>query len=174
MKNNEPKTISLSKSFSIFMIAGIQFYVVIKIIVPWLSKCLNTTEYIVWMFAGTFLLFIPIFSTAILLLKRDGYAMDFKTIKSALNLHKLSKKTIYDHNRFNNCMIIMLYHHSFTYEFFEDFYSRKSIQYFTHCSISFIWKWAMVCSFSACILFLQLCRGRNTMARIHFTKTVKF
>lgn len=92
MKNNEPKTISLSKSFSIFMIAGIQFYVVIKIIVPWLSKCLNTTEYIVWMFAGTFLLFIPIFSTAILLLKRDGYAMDFKTIKSALNLHKLSKK----------------------------------------------------------------------------------
>lgn len=92
MKNNEPKTISLSKSFSIFMIAGIQFYVVIKIIVPWLSHCLNTTEYIVWMFAGTFLLFIPIFSIALLLLKKDGYVMNFKTIQSALYLHKLSKK----------------------------------------------------------------------------------
>lgn len=92
MKNNEPETISLPKSFCIFMIAGIQFYVVIKIIVPWLSRCLNTTEYIVWMFAGTFLLFIPIFSTALLLLKKDGYAMDHKTIKRALNLHKLSKK----------------------------------------------------------------------------------
>ena len=33
MKNNEPETISLPKSFCIFMIAGIQFYVVIKIIV---------------------------------------------------------------------------------------------------------------------------------------------
>ena len=119
MKNNEPETISLPKSFCIFMIAGIQFYVVIKIIVPWLSRCLNTTEYIVWMFAGTFLLFIPIFSTALLLLKKDGYAMDHKTIKQ--------KRLSMDYNRFNNCRIIMLYHYSFIYGFLELFYSRKSI-----------------------------------------------
>lgn len=36
--------------------------------------------------------FIPIFSTAFILLKKDGYAMNFKTIQSALYLHKLSKK----------------------------------------------------------------------------------
>lgn len=94
MKKGDSKTISLSKSFIIFLIAGIQFYIVIKLIVPWLSYLLDTTEYIVWMFAGTFLLFVPIFSTALLLLKKDGYAMDFKTIMNELNLRKLRGKDI--------------------------------------------------------------------------------
>lgn len=94
MKKGDSKTISLSKSFIIFLIAGIQFYIVIKLIVPWLSYLLDTTEYIVWMFAGTFLLFAPIFSTALLLLKKDGYAMDFKTIMNELNLRKLRGKDI--------------------------------------------------------------------------------
>lgn len=92
--NKSVKPISFFKSFLIFAIAGIAFYVVIKLIVPWLSSFFNATEYIVWMFAGTFLLFLPLFITTLILLKKDGYELKLITVMRALNLKKIEKKDL--------------------------------------------------------------------------------
>lgn len=86
IKGEGGKSISLLKSFLIFAMAGIEFYIVIKVIVPLLSNIIGTTEYIVWMFAGTFLLFMPLFFTTLFLLKRDGYEMKANVIMPELNL----------------------------------------------------------------------------------------
>lgn len=88
------KPISFFKSFSIFAAAGILFYVVIKILVPWIAGVTGENEYIVWMFAGTFTLFLPLFITTALLLKADGCKMNLRDIARALNLKPITKKDI--------------------------------------------------------------------------------
>jgi CAAX amino terminal protease family. len=86
------KPISLVKSFLIFFAAGILFYVTIKIFVPAISAATGQTEYIVWMFTGSFVLFLPLFITTFILLKKDGCRMQPRDIARALNLKPLHKK----------------------------------------------------------------------------------
>lgn len=88
------KPISLVKSFMIFLSAGFLFYCVIKILVPWISEISGATEYIVWMFTGTLVLFLPLFITTFCLLKRDGYQMNIREVTKALNLKRITKKDV--------------------------------------------------------------------------------
>lgn len=88
------KPISLFKSFMIFFLAGLLFYIVIKILVPAISFATGQTEYIVWMFTGSFVLFLPLFVTTLCLLKKDGCKMDPRELAKALNLKPLHKKDI--------------------------------------------------------------------------------
>ena len=88
----EMKPISLLKSFLIFLLAGMLFYIVLKILVPAISAATGQTEYIVWMFAGSVLLFLPLFLTTFCLLKKDGCKMEPREIAKALNLKPLHKK----------------------------------------------------------------------------------
>lgn len=90
----EVKPISLFKSFMIFFIAGILFYITIKILVPAISASTGQTEYIVWMFTGSFVLFLSLFVTTLCLLKKDGCTMRLHDIARALNLKPLHKKDI--------------------------------------------------------------------------------
>ena len=90
----EMKPIALLKSFFVFAAAGILFYIVIKILVPWIAAVTGGTEYIVWMFAGTLLLFLPLFITTLCLLKADGCKMNLHDIMKALNLKRIAKKDI--------------------------------------------------------------------------------
>ena len=88
------KTLSLFKSFMIFFLAGLLFYIVIKILVPAISSATGQTEYIVWMFSGSFVLFLPLFLTTFCLLKKDGCKMELRELAKALNLKPLHKKDI--------------------------------------------------------------------------------
>ena len=93
-KEYEVKPISLLKSLIIFAAAGLLFYVTIKLLVPWLAGLTGSTEYIVWMFAGSFVLFLPLFITTFLLLRADGCKMDFHHISSALNFKRITKNDV--------------------------------------------------------------------------------
>jgi membrane protease YdiL (CAAX protease family) len=90
----EAKPISLLKSFLIFLLAGMLFYITIKILVPAISAAIGQAEYIVWMFTGSLLLFLPLFLTTFCLLKKDGCKMELREIAKALNLKLLHKKDI--------------------------------------------------------------------------------
>lgn len=88
------KPISLLKSFTIFATAGILFYIVIKILVPWITDVTGESEYIIWMFTGTFVLFLPLFIATLYLLKADGCKMNIHDIMKALNLKRITKYDI--------------------------------------------------------------------------------
>lgn len=88
------KPISLLKSFIIFFAAGIFFYITIKLLVPVISAATGQTEYIVWLFTGSFVLFLPLFITTFYLLKKDGCSMRVRDIARALNLKPLHIKDI--------------------------------------------------------------------------------
>lgn len=90
----EVKPISFFRSFMIFFIAGILFYITIKILVPVISASTGQTEYIVWMFTGSFVLFLSLFIITFCLLKKDGCTMRLYDIAKALNLKPLHKRDI--------------------------------------------------------------------------------
>jgi CAAX amino terminal protease family. len=90
----EVKPISLFKSFMIFFVAGILFFITLKILVPVISAASGQTEYIVWMFTGSFVLFLALFVTTICLLKKDGCKMQLRDMAKALNLKRLHKKDV--------------------------------------------------------------------------------
>ncbi|MDP4152772.1 MAG: CPBP family intramembrane metalloprotease [Bacillota bacterium] len=88
------KPISFIKSFLIFALFGVWFYIVIKLLVPSIAASTGATEYIVWMFTGSFVLFLPMFAVTWFLLKKEGCKMDLRSITERLNFRKLTKKDI--------------------------------------------------------------------------------
>lgn len=86
----ELKPIGLLYSILLFLIPGIVFYLNINYLVPYLTKLLGWTPYLVWIITGTLFLFLPLFLLAFILLKRDGYSLDWTTIKERLMLKRIS------------------------------------------------------------------------------------
>jgi len=90
----EIKPMKIIPSIVLFLIPGIAFYININVLVPFITNITNWNSYIIWMFTGTFLLFGPLFALTFTLLKRDGYKLDFKTIKNRLRLRKTTSTDI--------------------------------------------------------------------------------
>jgi membrane protease YdiL (CAAX protease family) len=93
-QTNKLKPIKLIPSVLLFLIPGIAFYVNINILVPFIADITNWNSYIIWMFTGTFFLFGLLFVLTFILLKIDGYTLDWQTIKKRLRLRKLTLKDL--------------------------------------------------------------------------------
>lgn len=91
---NEIKPISFLSSVLLFLIPGFVFYAVIGYVVPFVSDITGMTNYLVWLFAGTLLLFGPLFFLTLLLLKKDGFELNLPTIRQRLLLKRISLKDI--------------------------------------------------------------------------------
>jgi membrane protease YdiL (CAAX protease family) len=88
------KSIKLWKAFVLFAGAGIIFYIIIRILVPYLSKVSCIHPLILWSVLGCFLLFLPLFLLSLLMLKQEGYAITLSTISQRFRLKTLTKKDI--------------------------------------------------------------------------------
>jgi len=88
----ELKPIKFIPSVLLFLIPGIAFYININILVPFISNLTNSNSYIIWMFTGTFFLFGLLFTLTFILLKLDGYKLDWQTIKDRLRLRRITLK----------------------------------------------------------------------------------
>ena len=84
------KPIRIIPAFLLFLIPGLVFYLILHCLVPFLAGLLHANSYVVWMFAGSFLLFGPLIAMTLILLKRDGYALNLKTIGERLRLKKIN------------------------------------------------------------------------------------
>ena len=90
----EIKPISLVYSILLFLIPGIVFYFNINFLVPFLAKISGWTPYLVWIMTGTLFLFLPLFLLTFLLLKKDGFTLDWSTIKDRLMLKRINIQDI--------------------------------------------------------------------------------
>jgi membrane protease YdiL (CAAX protease family) len=90
----ELKPIKLIPSIFLFLIPGIAFYLNINILVPFIAGITNWNSYIIWMLTGTFFLFGLLFTLTFILLKIDGYTLDWQTIKKRLRLRRLTLKDL--------------------------------------------------------------------------------
>ncbi len=90
----ETKPIGLVYSLLLFLIPGIVFYLNINFLVPYITKISGWTPYVVWIMTGTLFLFLPLFILTFILLKIDGFALNWSTIKDRLMLRKITIKDI--------------------------------------------------------------------------------
>jgi membrane protease YdiL (CAAX protease family) len=88
------KPIGIIPSFLLFLLPGIAFYFNINVVAPFLSTVFHENPYVLWMFTGTFLLFGPLFALTFILLKRDGFKLDWRTIKERLRLRRITLRDI--------------------------------------------------------------------------------
>ena len=86
----ETKPIGLIYSILLFLIPGIVFYLNINFLVPYLAKISDWNPYVVWVMTGTLFLFFPLFLLTFILLKKDGFNLDWLTIKERLMLKKIT------------------------------------------------------------------------------------
>jgi len=90
----ELKPIKLIPSILLFLIPGIAFYLNINVLVPFIANKTNWNSYVIWMFTGTFFLFGLLFVLTFILLKIDGYKLNWGTIKKRLRLKKITLKDL--------------------------------------------------------------------------------
>jgi membrane protease YdiL (CAAX protease family) len=86
------KPISAFQATLLFTIPGIAFYFNIKLLVPYLASLTNINAYIAWVITGTLLLFLPLFFLTFVLLKADGYDLNWNTIKTRLRLESVKRE----------------------------------------------------------------------------------
>lgn len=91
MKNSLQK-IGLINSILLFLIPGILFWIHLNWSIPLLTNILNLSVYAVWLIIGSFFLFMPLFILTLVLLKFDGYSLDWKTISERLRIKKVTKR----------------------------------------------------------------------------------
>ena len=87
------KPIKLSSAFFMFLLPGIWFYIIIKILVPVSAELTGISNYIVWLILGTLLLNVPLFLYTIFLTKREGY-ITFKAIIERLKVKNITFRDI--------------------------------------------------------------------------------
>jgi len=91
MKNSLQK-IGIINSILLFLIPGILFWIHLNWFIPLLTDILNLSVYAAWLIVGSFLLFMPLFIITLVLLKFDGYSLDWKTISERLRIRKITKR----------------------------------------------------------------------------------
>jgi len=88
------KPIPLWFAFILFASGGIVFYIIIRLLVPYLASATRIHPLLLWSVSGCFLLFVPLFLLSLLLFKKDGYALNLKTLKQRFRLSALTKTDI--------------------------------------------------------------------------------
>lgn len=83
------KPIGMVPALLLFFVPGVAFYLNIGVLVPFLNRTLALTPFVVWLVTGTLLLFAPLFALVFVLLKLDGYRLDWATVKARLNLRRI-------------------------------------------------------------------------------------
>jgi hypothetical protein len=94
MRCEKIKPKKLWKAFSLFAGAGIMFYIIIRVLVPYVSSISGIHPLILWRTSGCFLLFLPLFLLSLLLLKKEGYRITLKTIRQRFYLRALTKRDV--------------------------------------------------------------------------------
>ena len=89
------KPIGLLYSIVLFTIPAIDFYVIVRILVPYLAQLTKINPLIVWLGTGTLFLFMPLFVLTFILLRIDGYTLNWPTVKNRLRLKAIEIKDLY-------------------------------------------------------------------------------
>jgi membrane protease YdiL (CAAX protease family) len=92
MSRSKIGTILYTSSFSV--VFGILFGVSVRVIIPWLLEITGITPFIVTQVVTTGLVFIPIFLTTFILMKRDGLRLDWKSVKERLGFKRIRIKDL--------------------------------------------------------------------------------
>jgi len=90
--DNSIKPISIVNSLLLFLIPGLLFWLHMKWTVPFFANILSLSSYATWLIVGTFLLFLPLFLLALVLIKTDGFVLDKKNILNRLYIKKMKSK----------------------------------------------------------------------------------
>jgi len=90
--NNSLKKIGIINSIILFLIPGILFWVHLSWSIPLLTSIFNLSIYAAWLIIGSFFLFMPLFILTLVLLKFDGYSLNWKTISERLRIKTITKK----------------------------------------------------------------------------------
>jgi membrane protease YdiL (CAAX protease family) len=85
----EVKPIKLGYSVWLFLIPGLVFYMLVKIVMPYLSKTIEINDLLLWTILGTLFLFGPLFFLSLLLLKHDGYPLNWETVSARFRLRPM-------------------------------------------------------------------------------------
>jgi membrane protease YdiL (CAAX protease family) len=88
MKN--PKEVSTLKAIAIFGIATAYFYLLLTTLLPFLKENFTLNASLYWFITG-YIIFIPLFILAIILLRKEG-VQSFKEILKALNIHRPTQR----------------------------------------------------------------------------------
>jgi membrane protease YdiL (CAAX protease family) len=86
----EIKPIKLSHAFLLFAVPGTVFYLLIRIVMPYLLETTTINPFLIWIILGTCFLFGPLFCLSVFLMKRDGYPLTWQSIKSRFRLRPLT------------------------------------------------------------------------------------
>lgn len=89
---NQPKKLGIISSVFLFLLPGILFWVHLNWSIPLLISVFQLSAYAAWLIIGSFFLFLPIFVITFVLMKTDGYSLDWKTIFERLKIKKITKK----------------------------------------------------------------------------------
>jgi membrane protease YdiL (CAAX protease family) len=88
------KPITFRLAFVLFAGAGIVFYIIIRVLVPYLSAAILIHPLILWSVLGCLLLFLPLFLLALFLTAKEGHKLTLKIIKTRLRLNALTKRDL--------------------------------------------------------------------------------
>jgi membrane protease YdiL (CAAX protease family) len=92
MNRSKIGTVLYTSSFSV--VFGVLFAVSVHVIIPWLLEITDITPFIVTQVVTTLMVFMPVFSTTILLMRKDGLQLDWKSVKERLGFRRISIKDL--------------------------------------------------------------------------------
>lgn len=90
-KNTELTPLSLGKSFSYFAIFSVLLFVATHYGIPGLTETTGLLSVLSWFVCGGVCVFVPLFITAIVAFKREGYAFNLSAFKARFRLHRMTK-----------------------------------------------------------------------------------
>lgn len=88
----EIKPIRMSYSTVLFLIPSIVFYLLVKVLMPYLLRIVNINGVLLWTIIGTLLLFGPLFLLSLILLRGDGYQLNWEMISTRFRLKRMRKE----------------------------------------------------------------------------------
>jgi membrane protease YdiL (CAAX protease family) len=87
----EIKPIKMGYSIVLFLIPGIVFYLLVKVLMPYLLETLSINDVLLWTIVGTLGLFAPLFLLSLILMKADGYPLNWATVSTRFRLKRMEK-----------------------------------------------------------------------------------
>ena len=93
-RKRELKKLGWKGSFSIYIPAAILIYFFTMYLIPYLSKTTNQETILLWFLVSGLGVFTPLVITGILILKSEGYKLNYNTWKERLRFKKLTSKDL--------------------------------------------------------------------------------
>jgi len=91
-RTNDIKPIGLSESLVLFGIPATVFFIIIRILMPYMETATSLHPLIIWFICGGLLLFAPLLILAIILYKHDYQTINKETFVERFRLYPLNKK----------------------------------------------------------------------------------